>query len=228
MKFHIYFNWLPTLSEYEDYLCKKEQDELVDWRPKWYPHLEFVNAVEEHINEWEFYPYGGQFRLTKLKNFGYSTDKNSPKINHLQHEYQHQSNSNSNSNTVTHEKNVNANVEFDSNKAFFIRAKLDCDITFAEQFELDNFPLDCQDLTCMIQERTTGGIQCKILPELRANNFASIDQTYAVINEWDLVNSILEFDLKKGRTSQCYATMELRLKLQRRMATSVIFEFSVT
>ena len=76
--------------------------------------------------------------------------------------------------------------------------------------------LDCQDLTCIIQERTTRDVKCRFLPELRKFNFASIDNEYSVINEWEFENALLEFDDRKGRTSQRYPIIELRLKLKRR------------
>lgn len=114
MKFHIYFNWLPTYEEYIDYLDNEEAHTLDDWHPDWLPHLEFVNLVEQHKLEWETYPLDGKFRLKKLKPFGYMNKKN---------------------------MFANTDCAFNGNDALFLRCKLECDLTLAEEFELENFPL---------------------------------------------------------------------------------------
>ena len=178
MKFHIYFNWIPTMEECVDYI-NYPKDKIVHWEPLWYPHLEFVNVIEEHSKEWVKDPHRAAFRMKKLKRFGAMIPG------------------------------------FDSNHALFIRGKLDCDMTFAEEFELKNFPFDCQDLTCVIQERTSD-YQIKFLPELRSPNFFYIDSTYSVINEWDLANAILTLGKsERGRTNKQYPQIEISLKLRR-------------
>ena len=55
------------------------------------------------------------------------------------------------------------------------------------------FPFDCQDLSVIIEERTTSGVSCVFLPELRKPKFGSIDPRYSVIDEWDLETAVLEF-----------------------------------
>jgi len=112
-----------------------------------------------------------------------------------------------------------AENEFDCMKAKFIRAKLECEMTFAEELELQSFPFDCQDLSCIIHERTTGGVRCIFLPELRKKNFGSIDPRYSVIDEWDLETAVLEFgdaDPHASRSKSSYAMIVLRLKVKRR------------
>jgi len=92
-------------------------------------------------------------------------------------------------------------------------------MTFAEELELQSFPFDCQDLSCIIHERTTGGVRCVFLPELRAPQFASIDPRYSVIDEWDLETAIIEFgdaDPNASRASSSYAMIVIRLKMKRR------------
>ena len=92
-------------------------------------------------------------------------------------------------------------------------------MTFAEELELQSFPFDCQDLSCIIHERTTGGVRCIFLPELRKPNFGSIDPRYSVIDEWDLETAILEFgdaDPYASRSKSSYAMIVLRLKVKSR------------
>ena len=87
---------------------------------------------------------------------------------------------------------------FINNKSFtpskFICCKLECDITFAEELELQSFPFDCQDLTCAIIENSNN-VKCEFLPFLVEDkiNFATIDPKYSIIDEWDLESSLLEF-----------------------------------
>ena len=191
MKFHVIFNWLPTKEEYEEYIEHKNSgEEVEEWKPSWYPSLEFVNVVEEHSKTWELYPKLGIYRLTKLRGFGIVKMPHNPKYQIIE--------------------------GFSDKEAYFVRAKLDCDMTFAEEFELANFPLDCQDLTCIIQERTTKDFQIKFLPELRDNNFCSVDSTYSVINDWDLCNAFLTLSKSaQGRTGKQYPQIEISLKLRR-------------
>lgn len=119
--------------------------------------------IEEHTREWEEYPEEGCFRIQAFKDFGMKKGSK-PKEG-----------------------------EWDCTKAKFLRAKLECEMTFAEELELQSFPFDCQDLSCIIHERTTGGVRCIFLPELRKPNFGSIDPRYSVIDEWDLETAVLEF-----------------------------------
>ena len=108
-----------TEHDYRSYLHAKDKitqtrdySHLMKWEPSWYPHLEFFNAIEEHTNEWEVYQDQGRFRLQEFKDFG----KN--------------------------KKEKIAENLFDCQCAKFIRAKLQCDMTFAQQFNLKNFPFD--------------------------------------------------------------------------------------
>eukprot|EP01083_Nonionella_stella_P284456 968401_1 len=161
----------------------------MEWEPRWYPHLEFQNMIEEHTKDWEEYPEEGCFRIQQFKDFGMK--KGSEPLD----------------------------GEWDCTKAKFLRAKLECEMTFAEELELQSFPFDCQDLSCIIHERTTGGVKCIFLPELRKPNFASIDPRYSVIDEWDLETAVLEFgdaDPHASRARTSYAMIVLRLKVKRR------------
>eukprot|EP01084_Bolivina_argentea_P074074 134400_1 len=196
LRFHMYFNWIPTENEYKSYYKvvkeSKQQNNpqlLMEWEPRWYPHLEFLNMIEKHTKEWEEYPEEGRFRIQSFKDFGQEKGEEIPE------------------------------GEFDCTKAKFLRAKLECEMTLAEELELQAFPFDCQDLSCAIQERTTNGVRCIFLPELRKRNFASIDPRYSVIDEWDLETAVIEFvdaDPAASRSKSSYAMINLRLKVKRR------------
>eukprot|EP01083_Nonionella_stella_P108187 314364_1 len=202
MRFHIYFDWLPTVADYKSlYQATKDAKSennpqiLMEWEPRWYPHIEFQNMIEEHTREWEVYPEQGCFRIQKFKDFGQK--KGSKK----------------------------KDGSFDCTQAEFIRAKLECEMTFAEELELQSFPFDCQDLSCIIHERTTTGVKAIFLPELRKPQFGSIDPRYSVIDEWDLETAVLEFgdaDSRASRASTTYAMIVLRLKVKRRWKVFVI------
>eukprot|EP01083_Nonionella_stella_P108189 314368_1 len=202
MRFHIYFNWLPTEEDYKSlYKAQKESKEtndpqlLLEWEPRWYPHLDFQNMIEQHTNHWEIYPEEGRFRIQKFKDFA---QRKGTKV---------------------------TDGTFDCTEAAFIRAKLECEMTFAEELELQSFPFDCQDLSCIIHERTTTGVKAIFLPELRKPQFGSIDPRYSVIDEWDLETAVLEFgdaDSRASRASTTYAMIVLRLKVKRRWKVFVI------
>ena len=77
-----------TEKDYRSYLTAKHKvdetsnyEHLMTWEPSWYPHLEFQNAIEEHIKEWEVYPEQGRFRLQKFKDFAKKKVQKYLKIN---------------------------------------------------------------------------------------------------------------------------------------------------
>jgi len=108
--------------------------------------------------------------------------------------------------------------QFNPKHAFFLRAKLECELTLAEELELQSFPFDCQDLSCVIHERTADeSPPCIFLPELRKENFASVDPRYSVIDEWDLETAMIEFGSTEADISQkVYPMIVIRLKMKRR------------
>ena len=114
--------------------------------------------------------------------------------------------------------------EFDPQKCRFIRTKLECDMTFAEELELQSFPFDCQDLSCIIKGNFLNKHQYVFLPELRQPRFASIDSRFSVIDEWDLATALIEFanDQSSRTKSVSYPTIVLRLKLKRKWSNYVI------
>ena len=91
------------------------------YEPIWKPDLEFMNAVETHKKEFSKYPEFGIYKIESFNDFG--IDK--------------------------HE--VVEEDEFDPTLCKFIRCKLECDITFAEELELQSFPFDVQDLSVIIK-----------------------------------------------------------------------------
>ena len=114
MRFHIYFTWLATEAEYKSYYEAKLKEELAEWVPGWIPNLEFLNGIEEHIRDWVEYGSEGKFRVQTFKDFAaFSAEEE--------------------------EKDI---VRFESKDARFIRAKLECDMTLAEELELQSFPFD--------------------------------------------------------------------------------------
>eukprot|EP01084_Bolivina_argentea_P264359 447785_1 len=165
------------------------------YEPTWKPDLEFMNAVEIHRQEMFPYPKFGKYKVEILEDFWVD------EANELCHESQ-----------------------FDPSLCYFIRTKLECDITFAEELELQSFPFDCQDLSCIIKGNFLNKQKYIFLPELRHCNFASIDPRYSVLDEWDLSTALIEFaDDESGRTSgRAYPTIVIRLKMQRKWRIYVI------
>ncbi|ETO09753.1 nicotinic acetylcholine receptor alpha 9b subunit [Reticulomyxa filosa] len=154
-----------------------------------YPRLEFRNAIEEQLCTWQEFPELGRFRMQTFSDFA---KNKTDKI---------------------------AEDQFDCSHARFIRAKLECEMTFAEELELQAFPFDCQDLSCIIYERTIGDTRCVFLPELRSPNFGSIDLRYSVIDQWDLETAMLEIGGVDCTHTDCDIThtiIVLRLKIKRR------------
>lgn len=112
MRFHIYLNWLMTEEDARSYYEAKSNGVSTLWKPSWHPQLEFENASIEVTKHFEMYPQDGRFRRVKMKDFGKNRKE---KIDeHL----------------------------FDCEHAAFIRAKLECEMTFIQPMRLKNFPFD--------------------------------------------------------------------------------------
>ena len=182
IKFHLYFNWLPTYNEYMSFIKTRDSEtqEIYNWEPRWYPHLEFMNQIEpiDPFPRWEEYPDEGKFRLQKLKTFFdnlcddrniyHPDDRNTPFADRISVD------------------------QWDWNMAYFIRAKYDVEMELSEELELQSFPFDCQDLSVIMRENTRD-INISFLPEMRKNTFGSIDPRYSVIDEWDMESARIEF-----------------------------------
>jgi len=176
------------------------------WKPKWYPIVDFQDALEFHAKEWQMHESEGCFRMVTLPGFAHDL---------------------SSSSSDRHKITAGA---FDNSKAKFIRAKLICDMTFSQRMELRYFPFDCQSLSCVIKEDTEihGGTKCVFLPELRPNAFGVVDPNRWVINEWNFEQSLLEFaDLNVVNQDTTSSAIILSIKLSRRFSPTVINTFCV-
>mmetsp|Transcript_51127 Transcript_51127/g.84869 ORF Transcript_51127/g.84869 Transcript_51127/m.84869 type:complete len:599 (-) Transcript_51127:91-1887(-) len=196
MRFHIYLNWIMSEQEYRDYIEGKMKNPNQPYEPAWKPDLEFMNAVEVHQNEVFHYPEKGKYRVEIFKDF-----------------------------YVAKAHQIVDTNEFDPQLCRFIRCKLECDITFAEELELNSYPFDCQDLSVIIKGNYVNSkIKYVFLPELRAAKFASIDVRYSVLDEWELSTAFIEFLMdKSGRmTGREYPNIVIRLKVKRKWHIYVI------
>jgi len=198
MKFHLYMNWIVTEREYREYIRTTRASTAQSptyYDPVWKPDLEFMNAVEIHTMERREYPGFGKYKLETLKDF------------YIEKAFQQC-----------------RDWEFDPQKCRFIRTKLECDMTFAEELELQSFPFDCQDLSCIIKGNFLNKHHYVFLPELRQPQFASIDSRFSVIDEWDLATALIEFanDQSSRTRTVSYPTIVLRLKLKRKWSNYVV------
>ena len=141
MRFSVYLNWLPTEGEYSDYirlLKSGDRKGLLKWRPDWTPLFDFVNTTDllkEETVRWEFKQNYGKFRIKRIPNF-FKDFNNKNIVN---------DNFQSKDGTLF---DTNHN-DFDGNSALFICCRLNCDLTFAQEFDLSHFPFDCQDLSVL-------------------------------------------------------------------------------
>lgn len=177
LKFHIYFNWLPTLKEYESYCEAKREDKLLEWTPNWYPHLEYLNQIELLKQEWEKYPEVGKFRMLRLKGFFKNCCDDRMVYDPIAKD--------------NDEKRVELG-EWSDDRAYFIRAKLEIELFLSEELELQAFPFDCQDLSVVMREETRD-VRLVFIPEMRKLSFGSIDPRFSVICEWDMESARIEF-----------------------------------
>ena len=139
MRFSLYLNWLPTELEYLHYirlLKSGNRDGLLEWRPDWTPLFDFVNTTDSLTKDtvrWEFKQNYGKFRIKRIPNF-FKDFNNNDIVN---------------DNYQSKDGTLFDNNNFDGNSALFICCRLNCDLTFAQEFDLSHFPFDCQDLSLL-------------------------------------------------------------------------------
>lgn len=88
------------------------------------------------------------------------------------------------------------------------------DATFSEVFELENFPVDCQDLTIKIQSQQYTQI-CVFDTPFQGQNMLTMSQEYSTIPEWMIHEPKFEIIKKKIGPITQYSQINLSIKLQR-------------
>ena len=105
--------------------------------------------------------------------------------------------------------------------------------------ELENFPVDCQDLSIIMRDGW-GSERAVLIPELRTSNgkpsyFCRVDPTYCVLDEWEFHNCRIEFKQSNpitSRSEQTYFQVMIRFKMRRLYGVYiyniVIYMFGIT
>lgn len=107
---------------------------------------------------------------------------------------------------------------------YLIAARLAMRATFAEPFELENFPLDCQDLRITIVSTATCEQQ-KLIPHFRRNAFVTIEKEYTDLPAWNMHEPICDFSLSdKSKSARGYqfSSMTLLIKVSRKYWSHVM------
>ena len=132
MKFDIDFIFIPTLQEYLSYSLSKindsndgnDRNETDHWhRSSFYPSIHFDNQIDTHQKQWKCTKDGGIFTIEQ---FGHPSSKNFK--NHR----------------IPKRFKDRKDHQFDMKCTKFVHCAMSCDITFAEELELQAFPFDCQ------------------------------------------------------------------------------------
>lgn len=88
------------------------------------------------------------------------------------------------------------------------------DGTFSEVFELDHFPLDCQDLTVRMALQQYTAI-CSLGTPFRGEDVLTVSGEYAAISEWKMHAPKLEMVTKRTGPVVEHSMINLSLKLER-------------
>ena len=112
---------------------------------------------------------------------------------------------------------VEAGTEFETDQIIY-NFQIRC--TFREYFELDSFPLDCQDLPIIMKlGGDANSKNYRFLPDNTRKVFAKMDLSTCVFTEWDVHPTIYEFGStdpslsKRGITYPLYIN---RIKVERK------------
>jgi len=117
-----------------------------------------------------------------------------------------------------------ATVSLPNEWKYMIAARMAMRGTFAEPFELENFPVDCQDLRIIIASTATS-IKQVIVPHFRRDIFVTIDQEFTGLPEWTPHPPICDFVLSdKERSSRKYqfSSMILLIKVARKSKCHIL------
>lgn len=107
---------------------------------------------------------------------------------------------------------------------YLIAARLEMRATFAEPFELENFPFDCQDLRLTLVSTATSDQQ-KLVPHFRRNAFITIEKEYTDLPSWKMHEPICDFSLSdKSKSARGYqfSSMTLLIKVSRKFWSHVM------
>jgi len=220
-KFYLQFNWIPTEKDYKSLYDAaknaqqyKKPELLTAWEPSWKPTVVFENVIEMHRCEWKPHPLipeKGPFRQAQYKQWGKFRESD---INVLYGEQ-------------------------DFSRIKWFCAELECDVTFREEFELQSYPFDVQDLSILFRFVSTDTVNYSVfaLPnyfnadvttstdnkheyQLKHPSLVGcMDPSHSQLDEWDVQNCLIEFKFKR---------VMLSLKLSRRYTpvlinTSLVF-----
>jgi len=115
-------------------------------------------------------------------------------------------------------------VDLPNGWKYMIAARMAIRGTFAEPFELENFPVDCHDLRVVISSTATTRKQV-IVPHFRRDMFVTIDQEYTGLPEWKRHPPICDFvlsDKSKSARENQFSSMVLLIKVSRKSASYII------
>jgi len=198
-RFHIYFDWLLTEHDYKSYCEYHTRTAKVNKKMEWIPPF---RPRYEFLNIVQAY---------QMDEVDYGTEG----------QYR-----------VQRLKDFETKlVGFDSTKAWMCRMKLEVDATFCEELELENFPVDCQDFSIVMRE-SWGSKRAIFVPEMRTrkgvpSDFARVDPSFSVLDEWDFHNSRVEFrtsNPSESRSDSKYHMLTIRFKMRRKY-TVYLFNF---
>lgn len=117
-----------------------------------------------------------------------------------------------------------ATVDLPSGSKYMIAARMAIRGTFAEPFELQNFPVDCQDLRIVITSTATS-IRQVIVPHFRRNTFVTIQQDLTGLPEWTTHPPICDFilsDKAKSARGYQFSSVVLLMKVSRKSKSHVL------
>eukprot|EP01084_Bolivina_argentea_P145746 255388_1 len=204
-RFHMYFDWLLTKEGYLNYVEYKKG--RGGKKMEWYPPF---RPRYDFLNIVEAH-------LFEEADYGIEGPYRVQKINDFASDL----------------------VGFNPKQAWMCRVRLEVDATFCEELELENFPVDCQDFSVVMREGW-GTKRALFVPEVRTkkgkpSDFARVDPSFSVLDEWEFHNSRIEFrssDPVESRSGAAYFMLTIRFKMRRRYSVYlwniVLYMFFIT
>eukprot|EP01084_Bolivina_argentea_P181842 314014_1 len=186
--FQMYLNWVPTKEEFEE--CKafeKKQKELKKQRK-----LNFEPEPDE-VHTW----------IPDIKpNFEI---RNARDVEIIQEKFK----------LKTFKDVAVMSKDMTADKIWFIRTKIIFKLQINEEYEMQNYPFDCQDLTTILVDNSKSFV---FYPEFRERNFCVVTRKCIEIGEFSMKAAFLDVgDISVGdRVTREKTAIILSLKMQRR------------
>eukprot|EP01084_Bolivina_argentea_P143496 251954_1 len=174
------------------------KNDPTNYKPQWIPKIDFKNCIDTGNIRYQAWTTENIFKIKDIE----LKDKITRNGNEDNKEQEHK-----------YESYNCQRIKFTGN--------------FTEEFEVENFPFDVQDLSIVIAPSSKPSCEFKFVPDMTHPDYIAIDKTWCSATDWNIVNvgaRTTDIDLVKARTDgakigidkDIYPYLVFRVQVQRK------------